>query len=93
MNDLERIHTDFVNENGIVTDMPELSVETYYEPLLRLAINGPVGNRYLRVYVDSDGPVNIETRIPFSAMIQFGWTPPTEEWIAERLRLQLKNCP
>jgi hypothetical protein len=71
---VEGLHTDHVTDTeGIVDDT---GVETYYRPLEYVSVPIPF-KPYLRVVCD-DGPVNIETRIPFSVLIKAGWTPPPE---------------
>lgn len=59
------IHTDNVDEDGIVEDV---TVETYY----RAAEHIEVGDGYLRVFMD-DGGTDIETRVPFEALRKLGW--------------------
>lgn len=53
-----------------------LCVETYYRPAQALDADG---RGFFRILLD-DGSLDIETRIPFHALIASGWTPPAD-WV------------
>lgn len=72
---MENLHTDHVDEDGIVDDAPH-GVETYYRPCMGIANAGQEPERYVRVFIDDD-PCNMETRIEFKTLIAAGWTPPS----------------
>lgn len=67
MIDNETFHKG-IREDGTVEGY---LVETYYRPCE--GIGNDAG--FLRVQID-DGGTDIETRIPHSALIAAGWTPP-----------------
>ena len=69
----ERMHNDLIREDGSIEDH---DIETFYFPAEYIG----QCDGYLRIIGDA-GAYGFETRILNDALIFWGWTPPTKEFL------------
>jgi hypothetical protein len=69
----KRMHSELIDSDGIIDD---LEIETFYFPAERIG----QCDGYVRIIGDA-GAYDFETRILNDALIYWGWTPPTKEFL------------